>query len=309
MLDILTFLLELYELVDTFCKEQGIMHPRRGRRPHLSCAEVVTLAVFSQWGRFRSERDFYRFAVAELSMLFPRLPDRSQFNRSVRQHQPLLQKVLHHLTDSLHTQEGSYEILDGTGVAVGNKQRRGEGWLPEHVAIGRCNRLGWYEGFHLLVSCNPQGVATGFGFGSANAKDQSLAEAFLYGRRSRDPRLSSVGRRAQSVYLADTGFEGQQRHQHWHDAYQADVVCPPRRDYKRQWKRAARRLAAARRQIIESVFDRLLNTFRLDRERPHTLTGFWARLTAKLVLHNFCIGINRKYQRRNLAFADLLGWT
>ena len=271
MIDILTFLLELYDLVDQYCKDHKVEHPRRGRRPHLSCAEVVTLAVFSQWRRFQSERDFYRFATQQLFPLFPRLPDRSQFNRAVRQHQPLLQQVLQHLTDRLQAQEGSYEILDGTGVAVRNKQRRGKGWLPEYVAIGRCNRLGWYEGFHLLVACNPQGVATGFGFGSANAKDQTLAEAFLYARARQDPRLKCAGKPAKTVYVADTGFEGDQRHQHWHEDYQADVVCPPRRDYKRQWTRAQRRLLAARRQIIETVFDRLLNTFRLDRERPHTL--------------------------------------
>lgn len=308
MFDILTFLVELYDVVDGYCRKQEISRPTRGRRANLSCAEVVTLAVFAQWGRFQSERDFYRFAAQQLTALFPKLPDRSQFNRAQRRYHPLLQRVMQHLSDSMHAQESSYEVIDGSGVAVRNKQRRGRGWLPEHVCIGRCNRLGWYEGFHLLVACNPQGIATGFGFASANAKDQTLAETFLYARASQDPRLKSAGKPAKSVYLADTGFEGYHRHQRWHDEYQADVVCPPRMDYKLQWTRAQRRLAAARRQIIESVFDRLLNAFRLSRERPHTLTGFWVRLTAKLILHNFCIWLNRKYNRHDLAFADLLGW-
>ncbi len=309
MLDILTFLLELYDFVEQYCRQHRIEHPRRGRRPNLTCAEVVTLSVFAQWGRFQSERDFYRFARQWLLPAFPRLPDRSQFNRAQRQHQPLLQKVLQHLSDRLQGQEGSYEALDGSGVAVRNKQRRGSGWLPEYVSIGRCNRLGWYEGFHLLIACSPKGVVTGFGFGSANAKDQTLAEAFLYARASQNPKLKCAGKPAKSAYVADTGFEGYIRHQRWHDEYHADVVCPPRMDYKQKWTRAQRRRLAARRQIIETVFDRLLNTFRLSRERPHAFSGFWARLTAKLVLHDFCIWINQKYDRRNLAFADLPGWT
>lgn len=308
MVDIVSFLTELYVLVDTFCMEQGIVHPKRGRPPNLTCAEVVTLALFSQWGRFRSERDFYRFARVRLLALFPRLPDRSQFNRSVRQHLPLLQRLMQDLVDRLGAQDGSYEIIDGTGVPVRNSQRRGEGWLPEYTEIGRCNRLGWYEGFHLLVCCNPEGAATGFGLAGANAKEQPLAEAFFYGRASGHPRLRSVGKPAKSAYVGDTGFEGQQRHRRWRDDYHAEVICPPRKDYKRQWKRAQRRLSAARRQIIETVIDRLLNTFRLDRERPHALTGFWARLTAKFGLHNFCIWLNKQLGRRNLAFADLLGW-
>jgi Transposase DDE domain len=308
MLDILTFLLELYAFVDAFCHQQGIHHPKRGRRPALSCAEVVTLAVFAQWGRFASERDFYRFAEECLRPAFPRLPHRTQFNRALRQHQPLLLQVLAHLTERLDARAWSYAVLDGSGVAVRNSQRRGTGWLPEYVEIGRCSRLGWYEGFHLQVACNPVGEITGFGFASANVKDQPLAEAFLYGRASGHPKLVSVGKPAQAAYLTDTGFEGPANHQRWHDAYGAEVVCAPRRDYKRPWPRRKRHLLASRRQIIETVFDRLLNTFRLSRERPHTLTGFWARLTAKMVLHNFCIWLNRKFGRPRLAFADLLGW-
>lgn len=308
MLDMLTFLLELYALVDTFCCQQGIHHPSRGRKPNLSCAEVLTLAVCAQWARFGSERDFYRFAQAHLRALFPRLPHRSQFNRAVRQHQPLLQQVLTHLIDLLGATEWSYEVVDGTGVPVRNAQRRGEGWLPEWVAIGRCNRLGWYEGFHLLLACNPKGEITGFAFGSANAKEQPLMEAFL-AARSGQIRVPSAGKRAQGAYLTDTGFEGARNQQRWHQAYGATVLCPPRRDYKCPWPRHKRRRHAAQRQIIETVFGRLLNTFGLSRERPHDLGGFWARLTAKVLLHNFCIWLNRKYQRPRLAFADLMGWT
>ena len=60
--------------------------------------------------------------------------------------------------------------------------------------------------------------------------------------------------------------------------------------------------------MIESVCAKLLNTFRLARERPHALTGFQARLAAKIGLHNFCIWVNEHLQRPPLAFADLIDW-
>jgi len=56
------------------------------------------------------------------------------------------------------------------------------------------------------------------------------------------------------------------------------------------------------------VHDRLLNYFRLARERPHCIEGFQARLAAKVALHNFCIWLNREHGRPSLQFADLLGW-
>ena len=62
------------------------------------------------------------------------------------------------------------------------------------------------------------------------------------------------------------------------------------------------------RQIIETVHDRLLNFFRLAKERPHCIAGFQARLAAKVALHNVCIWLNRQHGRPLLQFADLLGW-
>ena len=69
-----------------------------------------------------------------------------------------------------------------------------------------------------------------------------------------------------------------------------------------------RRWLASLRQMIETVNDKLLNTFRLARERPHDLTGFQARLAAKVALHNFCIWFNLQLDRAPLAFAELLEW-
>ena len=58
---------------------------------------MITLALFARWGRFSSERDFYRYAGARLRDAFPTLPDRSQFNRLVRSHVGLLEAFVSHL--------------------------------------------------------------------------------------------------------------------------------------------------------------------------------------------------------------------
>ena len=65
---------------------------------------------------------------------------------------------------------------------------------------------------------------------------------------------------------------------------------------------------ASIRQIVETVYDKLFNTFGLRRERPHRLSGLRARLAARVALHNFCIWLNKRLGRPRLAFADLLGW-
>ena len=62
------------------------------------------------------------------------------------------------------------------------------------------------------------------------------------------------------------------------------------------------------RQIVETVNEKLYHTFRLDRERPHELSGLQARLVAKIALHNFCIWLNEQLGRPRLAFTDLVDW-
>lgn len=87
------------------------------------------------------------------------------------------------------------------------------------------------------------------------------------------------------------------------------LVCPPKRNgHKRRWPKRLRRWAASIRQIIESVYEKLHDTFGLRRERPHDMAGLRARLAARVALHNFCIWLNEQLGRPRLAFADLLQW-
>jgi hypothetical protein len=303
-----TFLTGLYVFVDEWCKALPRLTVRPGPAPALTRSEVVTLALFGQWARFASERDFYRYADQRLRAAFPRLPDRSQFNRQVRAEWETLVAVGHQLAAQADDGAAAYEVLDATAAPVRNAKRRGWGWLPEYVSIGWSNRLGWYAGLHLLVAATPAGVITGYGLGSADAKDQPLAETFFAARHQADPRLPTVGQPAGEPYLADSGFIGADRHAHWQMAYGARVICPPYRSATRHWPRPLRRWLSRHRQIIESVNAKLLLTFRLERERPHSLGGFHARLAAKVALHNFCCWLNRHLGRPTLAFADLLGW-
>jgi hypothetical protein len=184
----------------------------------------------------------------------------------------------------------------------------GAGWLAGQADIGWSNRVGWYEGFHLLVSIAQDGMITGYGFGSASTHDQLLLETLLTVRAQPTSQLSSPGKPAQRCSIADKGFAGEKPRQRWRDQRGAEVITPQHQRSKRSWPKEWRRWLAHLRQGIESVFEKLLNTFRLARESPHTLTGFQARLAAKISLHNFCIWFNGHLQRPPLAFADLIDW-
>ena len=304
-----TFLTTLYVMIDDFCQSHGFVHKHRpGPAASLSCSEVVTLAVFGQWAQFPSERAFYRYAQCHLLAAFPTLPAREQFNRLQRSYRDVIVAFALDLVQQMQAQNCLYEALDSSGVATRDAKRRGSGWLAGQADIGWSNRIGWYEGFHLLTSISPTGVITGFGFAPASCNDHPLAETFFAARTFPSPRLSSVGARAKGVYVADKGFAGDQVHRQWQACYGAEVVSAPHQRSKKKWPKPWRRWLAGLRQIVETIYDKLHNTFRLARERPHALDGFQARLAAKVALHNFCIWLNGQLGRQPLAFAELLAW-
>ncbi|HEU0114230.1 MAG TPA: transposase [Thermomicrobiales bacterium] len=308
MCDPETFLVELYVLADTYCKTAlpPARHP--GPAAALDRSEVVTLAVLGQWARFGSERDFWRYADAHLRPYFPRLPSRPQFNRQVRRQQAAITGFAHWLAARLDAASAPYEAMDGTAVPTRNAKRRGRGWLAGIAAIGRCLRRGWIHGLRLLVCVTPAGVVTGWGVGPANANDHVLAETLLMLRAMPDAPLPSVGVTSGGVYVADSGFAGREREQSWATTLHAEVVASPPPDSRRRWPKPDRRWLAGHRQIVETVIGRLESAFRLDRERPHALDGFQARLAAKMALHNVCCWLNQQRGQPLLTLADLFGW-
>ena len=87
------------------------------------------------------------------------------------------------------------------------------------------------------------------------------------------------------------GFEGEENHRRWLECYGARVIHPPKRNSREPWPKGLRRWLAGIRQIVETVYDKLFNTFGLWRERPHELGGLRARLAARVALHN-CENVN-----------------
>lgn len=306
MLDNETFLTELYVMVDDFTKVECPPTVKPGPPAGLSVSEIVTLAVAGQWFWYGSERGFYRYLRQHWLLAFPTLPTRGQLNRQMRQQQPQITAFALFLAEQIG-RDVPYEALDSAAVPTRDSQRRGRGWLPGIANYGKSNRLGFYEGVHLLISVTPLGAITGFGFGPASVNDFVLAETFLAARAMPHPRLACVGQPAIGDYVADKGFSKDAYLTRWLSLYQAHVVCSPKRNsLTRRWPKPLKRWLASLRQIVETVFDKLHHTFRLARERPHDLTGLQTRLAAKIALHNFCIYLNLKLHRPPLAFADLV---
>src|SRR3712207_2112770 len=82
VVDLDSFLVSLYVLVDDWRQRRDVAPRKPGRPVLLSESEVLTLAILAQWPRWRSERDFWRFASSHLRGYFPTLCSQSQIGRA-----------------------------------------------------------------------------------------------------------------------------------------------------------------------------------------------------------------------------------
>jgi hypothetical protein len=294
-MDLNSFLTELYVMIDDWWQAQAeAQAPRRGRPAQLSTSEVLTLAVVGQWPRWRSERDFWRFADVHLRDAFPQLCSQSQLNRRVRAAEPLLRRLHAGLAEALPTTEAVYHVLDTTLIpAIQRVRACRHGLFVGEASFGRCvSKTEWVSGFKLALSVTPPGIITAFGLAPANCDERLIGDAL-------------IAREHCPAYLADKGFAAVDWERHWYDTYGTIVAATPVRTAKRAWPEAAGRWAAGKRQVIEQVIAQLKDFYAVERHRAKTLGGLLTRVAAKIVAFTAAQRLNQRRQRPLRRFADL----
>jgi hypothetical protein len=296
-MDLDSFLVSLFVLVEDWWQEHHPSSARKkpGRPALLSEPEVITLAILAQWPRFRSERDFWRFASAHLRAYFPKLCTQSQFNRRVRALEPELRVLQRTFAGEIAEPSAVYRVLDTTLVpAIVRVRASRKGLFCGQASFGRsASKTEWIYGFKVALVVDPDGVITAFGLAPAASDERPIGEAL-------------IAEDLHEAYLADKGLTGVQWELRWLEVYGALVAATPYEDSRRAWPKTDRRWASGKRQIIEGVICQLKDFFSLERHRAKTLDGLLARLAAKIAAYTCAQRINASLGRPLPRLADLL---
>ena len=296
-MDLDSFLVSLYVLVDDWWQEHHPSSARKkpGRPVLLSDPEVITLAILAQWPRFRSERDFWRFASAHLRPYFPNLCTQGQFNRRVRALELELRALQRIFAGEIAEASTVYRVLDTTLVPAMVRVRASRKRLfAGQASFGRsASKTEWVYGFKVALVVDPKGVVSAFGLAPAASDERPIGEAL-------------IAEDLHEAYLADKGFTGVEWERHWLERYGTLVAATPKDDSRRAWSKADRRWASGKRQIIEGVICQLKDFFSLERHRAKTLGGLLTRLAAKVAAYTCAQRINDSLGRPLRHLADLL---
>jgi hypothetical protein len=275
--DLDDLLTALYVLADEILPRR----PRARRRPRITDAELVCLAVAQILLDCPSERRFLRFAMTRLGHLFRYLPKQPGYNKRMRALAPQIVRLLNAIAYCSPSWCDNVRLLDSTPVpCAASRQTVKRSDFAGYAAYGYCaSHSRYFWGFRLYLLCAPDGMPIAFELAPANAPERQVAAELL-------ERVDLHG----YTVIADKGFAGEE-----FEALMAELgaifLRPDRKDEQprlgglggiRQW--------------VESIIDTIKGQLSLERHGAHTMPGLISRIAQRLLAlaaglwHNWNIG-------------------
>ena len=249
---------------------------RGGRRPLITDAELVALAVCQAAIGISSDRQFLGLVGRVLPGWFPHLPDQSQYNRRLRSLVGLISIVQQRLACWLDT--GGVRLADGTQLAVA-----GYAGCQQKSEFAGSARYGYQRSHHrfiwgvrLVLLTDSRGLPLGYTVVAANEHEYEPLADLLTGTPA-------------EVVIADKGFWGRG----YSERLAADGVRLLTPERTRTAANAGReRALASTRLVIESVFANLKGQMRLERHLAKTPAGLALRIAQRILALTIGILLN-----------------
>jgi hypothetical protein len=267
--DLDDLLTALYVLVD------DLLPARRGagRRPRITAAELITLAVAQVLLQCHSERRFLRLARKQLGHLFPYIPKQPGYNKRLRALAPEICLVIGHLARISPSFCDRIRLLDSTPVPCGqSRETRKRSQLAGWAAYGYCaSHSRYFWGLRLYLLCAPDGMPISFCLAPANEPEREVAAAML--DRARQGGLLT----GQEIIITDKGFAGRE-FEETVASFDATLIRPDRKHEKPRFGKLG-----SIRQWIESINDTLKGQLSLEDHGGHIPEGVWARICQRIL--------------------------
>ena len=177
-----------------------------GRRPRITDAELIALAVAQIFLGCHSERRFLRVARQRLGHLFPYIPLQSGYNKRIRGLAPRICLVIAQLARVSPSFCDRIRLLDSTPVPCGaSRETVKRSDLAGWAAYGYCaSHSRYFWGLRLYLCCAPDGMPIGFCLAPANEPEREVAAAMLEHAR-RDGLLTGA-----EIIVGDKGLSGRE---------------------------------------------------------------------------------------------------
>jgi DDE family transposase len=300
MLDKATVLTTIFTIVDDTMKgspmiQQALKRP--GPAPHLSDSEVVTIALYQELIGEPREDHFFRLHQASLRTFFPRLNERSRYNRRKRDLWSVILAVrvsLQLVLEAVQLEETA--AIDSAPVpCVGYKRTKHASDFVGTADYGVCSSKAMkYFGCKLHSIVSLSGIILGF----------LLTPASRYDNQPVVELLDSVSHHLKRL-LGDGAYNDAALQRYLAQYRALELLAPAKVNQLPHRSQQAQRQLNRLRLICETVNAQLQEQLHLSKHYAKSTWGLLTRMAAKVTAHSVGMMVNTFLGRPVLKLADL----
>ena len=285
-------ILVIFVLVDDLYKKvapKSVKHRPNIHKAILNDSEIITIALCGEILGIDSENAWYEFVKKNYQHLFPKMCDRSQFNRTRRNLMQVMNLIFMQIAKTF---EDKILIVDSFPLEVCKfgranfcKSFRDEGATYSYNP----SKKETFFGYKVHAVTTAEGAVKLFEITSANIDDRAGLEDF-----------SSV-LPTNCTIIADKGYQSHKLEKNLADVG-ISLLALRRNNSLQNYSANFRQMIFKMRRRIETDFSQLSSQFNIERVLAKKFQGLCVRILTKFLAFNLCIFIFQNLKIKSLIF-------
>lgn len=267
---------------------------KRGFRPKLSDAEVITMEIIGEFLRIDTDKGIWSHFKDYWLEWFPALGSRTNFVKQASNLWRVKQIIQKRIANEMRAPEDILHMADGFPIAVCKFKRAYFSSIFKGVSsYGYCaSKDEKYYGFKGNLAISSEGIITGMTATPANIDErESLWE--IVGNIS-------------GLLIADKGLIGADFREQMRDEADINLQTPLRDNMADPRGKDAQPWLISTRRLVETVIGQLTEQFNIQKVRARDLWHLTNRFSRKILSHTIGVFINKMIGNKPLQFEKLL---
>ena len=278
------FITVVFVIIDDIYHDIAPTHIKERRNINdalLSDSEIITISIVGELLTIDSEKAWFSFVKKNLLDLFPKLCDRTRFNRTRRNLHSIIEEIRKSIGHVLGYRSQSVRIVDSMPIPV---CKFGRAHFHKNfkvdAAYGYCaSKKETFYGFKLHALTTLEGFITDFVLTPANIDDREAVWDLVDSYHSID-------------IIGDKGYINKTLTPNLMSEKAIRLLFMKRDNSKTPYPKTFRQLLFKARRRIETTFSQLAEQLNVNKVLAKSLWGLVTRIRSKILAHNLCYLMN-----------------
>ena len=275
----------IFVIIDDIYKEiipMSISNRRNINDSKLSDSEIITISIVGELLTIDSEKALFSLLKREYKNLFPKLGDRTRFNRTKRNLHWVISKIRDYISSFMQSYSNNIRIVDSMPIPVCEFGRAHfSKCFKGEASYGRCpSKKQTYFGFKFHALTTVDGFLTDYVITPANVDDRNAVWDLCEKYKS----ISIIG---------DKGYVNKRLTLELKIQKDINLLFLKRGNSKDNYPKDIKQLIFKARRRIETSFSQLTEQLNLNKVKSKSMLGFITRTSIKVLAHNTSFLINK----------------